>query len=308
MAPILSIIIPAYNESATLPKTAANVGSLMEKANISCEIIFVDDGSTDDTWQNISDLAKINYITGIKLSRNFGKESAILAGLAHAKGNACAILDCDLQHPPHVLLEMYDVWKKGGVDVVEGIKVTRGQETAIYRNFSNIFYYLIEKLGKIELKNSSDFQLLDRRVVDIIATLPERQRFFRALSAWVGYNRVQVPFTVAPREFGQSKFNFYKSMKYAVANITSFSSAPMQAITIVGIIFFATSLILGINTFYSWLVYRAVEGFTTVILLLLIIGSMLMFSMGVIGIYISKIYEEIKSRPTYLVEEVKRGE
>jgi len=301
----ISIVIPAYNEAETLPKTAATINNIMTEANISHEVIFVDDGSTDDTWRKITEIAnEYQGIVGVRLSKNFGKEGAILAGLQHAAGQACALIDCDLQHPPHVLVEMYNIWKQGGIDVVDGIKESRGKESVIYKNFQALFYFLIEKTGGIKLKNLSDFQLLDRRVVDILVNLPEKQRFFRALSAWVGFNRAQVKFAVEPRAAGASKFNFRKSMKYAIVNITSFSSVPMQAVTVIGIIFFIASVILGIHTFVTWMQHRAVEGFTTVILLLLIIGSVLMFSLGVVGIYISKIYEEIKNRPIYLIDSV----
>jgi len=299
----LSIVIPAYNEGLVISKTAGYIQAIMAEADIRYEIVFVDDGSSDNTWEQIESLAKVDTnITGIKLSKNFGKESAILAGLEHSGGSACVLIDCDLQHPPKVLLEMYKIWKAGNVDVVEGMKRSRGNESFIYKNFSNLFYYLIERMGGIKLKDASDFQLLDRRVVDIIVNLPERQRFFRALSSWVGFNRKQILFSVEPRDSGVSKFNFYRSAKYALSNITSFSSAPLQLVTVTGVIFFVVSITLGIHTFVSWISGNSIEGFTTVILLLLIIGAMLMLSLGVLGYFIGKIYEEIKCRPPYLVE------
>jgi len=301
---MLSIIIPAYNEAEALPFTSSTLQAVLAEAGIDFELVFVDDGSLDGTWDKIAALAaQDTRISGIKLSKNFGKESAILAGLSHAAGDACALMDSDLQHPPKVLVEMYKIWLEGKVDVVEGIKLSRGKENALYKRFANLFYYLIERLGGIKLKNSSDFQLLDRRVVDIIIKLPERQRFFRALSAWVGFNRKQVPFTVEPRIGGISKYNFSKSAKYALTNISSFSSAPMQIVTLMGFIFFIAAIILGVQTLFGWMAHRAVEGFTTVILLLLIIGSMLMLSIGIIGLYIAKIYEEIKYRPPYLIDQ-----
>jgi len=304
MAALLSIIIPAYNEEESINKVIETLGIVLSSVSFSYEIIFVDDGSKDSTWKQIMMLAKSNKnIAGIKFSRNFGKESALLAGLEHASGSACVIMDCDLQHPPETLIEMFEIWQKGGVDIVEGIKKSRGSECIIYKKFANFFYYLIEHLGNISLKDSSDFQLLDRRVVDIVINLPERQRFFRAMSAWVGFTRKQVAFKVEPRQGGVSKFNFYKSTKYALTNITSFSSAPMQFVTFMGVAFFIAAIILSVQTLYRWFLLRAVEGFTTVILLLLIIGSMLMLSMGIIGLYIGKIYEEIKFRPQYLIED-----
>jgi dolichol-phosphate mannosyltransferase len=301
--PVLSVIIPAYNEGPLIVETAEAVQRIIKEADICYEIIIVDDGSTDDTWTRIGALAAgDSRIVGIKFSKNFGKESALLAGLKYAAGSACALMDCDLQHPPHVLIEMYKIWETGGVDIVEGIKRSRGREPWVYRQFSRLFYCLIERTGSIKLKDASDFQLLDRRIVDIIVALPERQRFFRALSSWVGFNRKQVPFTVEPRKRGTSKFNYYKSTKYALNNITSFSSAPLQMVTVTGVIFFVLSIVLGIQTFVKWVTGESIEGFTTVILLLLIIGAMLMFSLGIIGYFVGKIYDEIKYRPLFLVE------
>jgi len=303
--PTISIVIPAYNESSVLAKTAESINTIMQEQKIHYEIVFVDDGSTDDTWQHIESLALTDtHIVGVKLSKNFGKEGAILAGLESAAGLACVLMDCDLQHPPHILIEMYELWKEGNVDVVEGIKQSRGKESFAYKHLSNLFYNLIERTGNMKLQNSSDFQLLDRRVVDIIIDLPERQRFFRALSSWVGFNRKQVMFSVNPRDSGVSKFTFFKSCRYALSNITSFSSAPMQIVTITGVIFFIASIAMCVHTFAMWAGGRAIEGFTTVILLLLFIGAMLMFSLGIIGYFIGKIYEEIKRRPPFLVDAI----
>ena len=304
----LSVVVPAYNESDVVAKTAITINRILKNAGITHEIVFVDDGSTDHTWKNIESLcAQDINVLGVKLSRNFGKESAILAGLSHAKGSAIAIIDCDLQHPPDLLVDMFRIWAGGGVDIVEGVKLSRGHEGFVYRGFANLFNCLVESLCGIKLKDSSDFKLLDRRVVDIIVNMPERQRFFRALSSWIGYNRVEIPFCVESRMSGNSKFNFRKSAIYALTNIASFSSAPMQLVTFIGVGFSAAAFVMGIHTLLAWILHRAVEGFTTVILLLLIIGSMLMISLGIIGFYIGKIYEEIKFRPPYLVEIVTGG-
>ncbi|MCL2204892.1 MAG: glycosyltransferase [Defluviitaleaceae bacterium] len=302
--PVLSVVVPAYNEGPALAEAAGQFRLALEASDIAYELIFVDDGSEDDTWTQIMGLAREDErVAGVKLSKNFGKEGAILAGLAHARGKACALIDCDLQHPPEMLAQMYHIWRAGGTDIVEGIKNSRGKEPILYTFFSNLFYFLIGRTGNVQLKNASDFQLLDRRVVDIIINLPERQRFFRALSSWVGFNRKQVRYDVKPRLSGKSKFTGIRSTQYALNNIASFSSAPLQVVTITGVIFLLFFLGLGIHTFARWLTGTAVEGFTTVILLLLIIGAMLMISLGVIGFYVGKIYEELKGRPAYLVED-----
>ena len=299
----LSVVIPAYNEGEGVAIITSELEKILE--NIDFEIIFVDDGSKDDTWVNIEGLAKKNSrIVGVKLARNFGKEGAILAGLAQSKGNAVCLIDCDLQHPPKVMLEMYNIWLEGNIDIVAGVKKSRGNESRVYRFFANMFNKTLSSFSKVDLTNSSDFQLLDRKVVDIIVGLPERHRFFRALSSWVGFNRRQVFFDVEQRVTGVSKFNFFSSAKYAINNITAFASFPLQMVTIVGAIFFVISVILGMHTLAMWVTGHSIEGFTTVILLLLIIGAMLMFSLGVIGYYIGRIYEELKQRPEYLVKDV----
>jgi len=301
---MLSIVVPAYNEENSILNTANVLCNIMSNASIIYELIFVDDGSNDGTWSKITEACREDQnVLGIKLSRNFGKESAMLAGLREANGDVVALIDCDLQHPPQALVEMYRIWQQGGIDIVEGIKESRGNEPFIYKKLSQLFYYTIDAFGKTSLKNSSDFQLLDLRVVDIIINLPERQRFFRALASWVGFNRAQISFKVEPRLEGTSKFNFYSSAKYAISNITSFSSAPMQFITFMGVLFLILSAVLGVQTLYNWARGNAAEGFTTIILILLFTSSMTMISLGIIGLYIGKIYEEIKFRPAYLVQE-----
>ena len=301
----LSVVIPAYNEGDLVVSIANVVQDILNGADIRHEMIFVDDGSGDSTWEHIENLSKRNdCIKGIKLSRNFGKDSAILAGLIHATGDACAVIDCDLQHPPELLVQMHQLWMQGGVDIVDCIKQSRGQEKFVYKCFANVFYGLIARIGGVNLKSSSDFKLLDRRIVDIIISMPERQRFFRAQTTWTGFNRVEIFFSVAQRARGTSKFNFYKSAKYALVNIASFSSAPMQVVTVLGFAFLLIAFVFGFHTFYYWLMHRAVEGFTTVILLLLIIGSVIMISLGIIGFYVGRIYEEIKGRPPFLIESI----
>ena len=300
----LSIVVPCHNEEENLPvfhKTLLEIQNTMSTVHF--EYVFVDDGSQDNTWMQIALLAKNSpNVVGIKLSRNFGKESAILAGLSNVSGGAVVVIDCDMQHPPELIPEMYRIWQEDAVDVVEGIKQSRGNESKLYRAFANFFYALVEKTGSINLRGSSDFQLMDRKVADVISSLPERQRFFRALSSWSGFKRAKVQFRVQERLGGISKWSFFKLFKYAINNITSFSTIPLQIVTLLGFVFFVAATILGIHTLYVFIAGVAVEGFTTVILLLLIIGSMLMISLGILGIYVAKIYEEIKGRPPYLIE------
>lgn len=276
----------------------------MERERIPYELIFVNDGSKDGTWDKILEQKEKNtHVKGVCFSRNFGKESAISAGLDQAAGACVAVMDCDLQHPPETLVTMYRLWESG-FQVIEGIKASRGKESPIYKMFAKTFYKIISNATGIDMSRASDFKLLDRQVVDEYLKLPERNVFFRALSSWVGFKTTYVEFDVQKREAGESKWSFKSLVKYAVNNISAFSAAPMQIVTFFGFIFFLVAVVLGIQSLYMYFSGHAVEGFTTVILLLLFVGSVLMFSLGVIGYYISKIYEEVKMRPRYIISEI----
>ena len=298
---LLSVIIPSYNEQDMINTTFHTVKRIMDEAAIPFEIIFVDDGSKDLTYSNIFHLSKeYSEVKGLSFSRNFGKESAIFAGLKEAKGACCVIMDCDLQHPPRTIVEMYRLWEEG-YEVVEGIKASRGRENPLHSVCANGFYAIISKLTDIDMTNASDFKLLDRQAIDALLEMPERAPFFRALSSWIGFKTTSIPFEVQERTVGTSKWSLYSLIKYAIRNITSFSGAPMQIVTFLGGIMLLFSLVLGIQSLYRYFSGTALEGFTTVILLQLFIGSALMFSLGVIGHYISRIYDEIKRRPKYII-------
>lgn len=298
---MLSVVLPAYNEEKMLSKAAKTISGILEDAAISYELIFVNDGSKDNTWQEIEKAARENsHIVGIHFSRNFGKESAIFAGLAGATGDCCAVMDCDLQHPPETLVEMYRLWEQG-YEVVEGVKRSRGKESALHRASAGLFYRMISRAVQIDMSRASDFKLMDRKAVDALLAMPERNAFFRALSSWIGYRTAAVEFDVQEREEGESKWSTWSLVKYAITNIVAFSAVPLQIVTVAGVLVFLFALVMGIQTLAKFFLGHAVEGFTTVILLILIIGSIIMISLGIIGYYISKIYEEVKGRPRYLV-------
>ena len=298
---LLSVIIPSYNEQDMISTTFHTVKEILDKSQIPFEIIFVDDGSKDLTYDNIAGLSKdYSEAKGISFSRNFGKEAAIFAGLKEAKGDCCVIMDCDLQHPPETIVEMYHLWKEG-YEVIEGVKSSRGRENPLHTLCANGFYSIISMLTGIDMANASDFKLLDREPVNALLEMPERAPFFRALSSWIGFKTCQVPFEVQERTVGTSKWSLWSLMKYAIRNITSFSGAPMQFVTLLGWIMLLFSLILGVQSLYRYFTGTALEGFTTVILLQLMIGSVLMISLGIIGHYISRIYDEIKRRPRYII-------
>lgn len=227
----------------------------------------------------------------------------MFAGLEQARGDCCAILDCDLQHPPEKLVEMYRLWEEG-YEVVEGIKEDRGQESAMHRFAAKSFYRLISGATGMDMASSSDFKLLDRKVVDTLNRMPERNVFFRALSFWVGFRRAEVSYRVQERVAGESKWSTRSLIKYAINNIGSFSSAPLHIITGLGVLMLVIAVVFGVEALVQKILGNALGGFTTVILLLLIASSLVMISLGIIGFYVARIYEEIKGRPRYIVSRV----
>ena len=298
---MLSVVLPAYNEEKMVVKAADVISGILKKAKIEYELVFVNDGSKDNTWAEIEKAAEKNEnVVGVNFSRNFGKEAAMLAGLATTKGECCAVMDCDLQHPPEVLVDMYKLWEEG-YEVVEAVKRSRGKESIFHKASAGIFYKIISRAVKIDMSRASDFKLMDRKAVDTLLAMPEKNAFFRALSSWIGYKTASVEFDVQEREEGESKWSTRALVEYAITNIVAFSSAPMQFVTIAGLLSFIFGIIMGIQTLVKFVTGNAVEGFTTVILILLIMASLIMISLGIIGYYISKIYEEVKGRPRYII-------
>ena len=305
---MLSVIIPAYNEEAMIKKTVHAIGNILTAESIPHELLFIDDGSKDNTWKSIEQMAKEQQgVRGIHFSRNFGKESAMFAGLEEVRGDCCVIIDCDLQHPPEKIVEMYRLWEQG-YEVVEGVKRSRGRESGLHTFAVKCFYKIISSAVKIDMSKASDFKLLDRKVIDVLLKMPEKDAFFRALSSWVGFKSIQVEYDVQEREAGESKWSTLSLIKYAVTNITSFTTAPMQCVTVLGIIMLCISFLLAIHAFYQKVIGVALGGFTTVIILQCFTGSVIMISLGIIGYYIAKSYEEIKGRPKYIIAERVGGE
>lgn len=298
---VLSVVIPAYNEQEMVPAAAREISTVLAEAKIPFELVFVDDGSKDRTWEQISTVAeRAHFVRGVRFSRNFGKEAAIFAGLSHAEGDCVAVIDCDLQHPPEKLVEMYRLWEEG-YEVIEGVKSDRGKESALHRLSAKLFYSIISRATKVDMTHASDFKLLDRKAVNVILTMREKRAFFRALSSWVGFRTTEVSYEVRERTAGQSKWSTWALTKYAVSNITAFTSVPLHLVTVFGVITLIVSLVLGIIALVQKALGTALGGFTTVIILLLFIGSLVMISLGIIGYYVGNIYEEIKDRPRYIV-------
>ncbi len=298
---MLSIVVPAYNEQENIANTAHVVQMVMEKAQIPYELIFVSDGSKDGTFSAVASLAKEDpRIRGLEFSRNFGKEAAMFAGLSAVRGGCAVVMDCDLQHPPKTIVEMYRQWEQG-YEIVEGVKNSRGDESFAHKLFAKGFYRIISALTGFDMENASDFKLLDKRVISVLLDMPERKTFFRALSFWVGFKTTQVRYNVAERAYGATKWSFFKLLRYAISNIVSFSTKPLAVVSYMGVVSVGVGIVMGIQTMIRWLGGRSVEGFTTVILLLLLMGGGILVGLGIIGGYIAAIYQEVKGRPRYVV-------
>jgi glycosyltransferase involved in cell wall biosynthesis len=299
---LISVVVPVYQEGSYLRAFLSELKGALQKTDCPFELVLVDDGSPDDTWQIIADEARtLPNLRAIRLSRNFGKELALCAGLERARGNGVVLMDGDGQHPPSLLPVMVQTWQTSGADIVEAVKIRRGRESLSGKLGALLFYIVLNKLSGFDLKGASDFKLMNRKAVNAWLEMHERNVFFRGMTAWMGFTSVQIPFQVAARSAGKSSWSYLKRLKLALTGITAFSTLPLQLVTFAGALFFVFAVGLGIQTLYKKLAGHAVTGFATVILLELIIGSLLMISLGIIGEYVARIYEEVKGRPRYVI-------
>ena len=298
----LAVIIPVYNESEAIQKNFAMIHQTLLADHISCHYMIVDDGSTDQTWLEICEIVKkYDHISAIRFARNFGKEMALCAGIDHIQAQRYLIMDSDLQHPPQCIKDMILLMDKTQVNIVHGVKKTRGKEKRIYKWMAKIFYKILQRMTGLTLDNSSDFKLIDAQVADSIRQFKENNVFFRGIIDWVGFESTTYDFEVKERVSGSSSFSTFKLIKLALNSIISYTSKPLYLTIVGGILFLFMSIILGIQTLVNYFSGHALNGFSTVILLLLFTGSMIMLSLGIIGIYISRIYDEIKQRPRYII-------
>ncbi len=300
----LSVVMPVFREANHIGTVLTAVRDALAEADVSFEIVLVDDGSPDETWAVLNEQAKsFPMLRAARLSRNFGKELALCAGIEMARGEAVVVMDSDGQHPPALLPEMVRVWRETGVDIVEATKITRGEETFFNKITAGLFYLIWNRLSGFELKGASDYKLLNRRAINAYLQMGERNVFFRGMTAWLGFKRAQIPFEVAGRVGGQTGWSILRLLGLALTAITAFSAVPLQIITFAGVVFLLFAFLFGVQTLYVFLTGSAVSGFATVIILLLIIGSLLMISLGIIGEYLARIYEEVKGRPRYVVSQ-----
>lgn len=308
-SPSVLLVIPVFNEGkavyANLQVIAAAATGIEPECSL--QMLIVDDGSTDGTVKELarycSDEKRARWIG---FTRNFGKESAIHAGLDHADADAVIVMDSDLQHPPELIPQMVALWKKG-LPVVEAWKSGRGKESFASRIFAAAFYALFGYFSGLDLRGQSDFKLLDRRVVLEYRRLSERRRFFRGLVQWLNYPSARLPFVVPPRAAGQTSWGRWRLLRYALGNLTSFSALPLQLISWMGVLTLAVGFVIGSISLYKKWAGVALDGFTTVILLIVFASGVLMLSLGIIGHYLAKIYEELKLRPHYVLKDIFPG-
>jgi len=305
----LSLVIPLYCEGEHFSKTFAvireTVEQLPEAYLKGWECVLVDDGSTDSTWQSLESLARDypEQVRALRFSRNFGKEAAIRAGLEHASGDLAIVMDGDLQHPPSLMEDMVGLWADHDIDVVNAVKADRGRESLLYRFFVSCFNFLMTHAAGQHVVGDSDYKLIDRKVIDAFLKLGERRTFFRGLINWMGFRSATIPLQVQERAAGETKFKVRSLVRLGLTALTSFSTIALHFVTALGILSALVSALLGLYTLGAWWSGRAVEGFTTIILLQLMVGSIIMVALGIIGEYLSIIYIEVKGRPHYFLAE-----
>ncbi|MBK9083360.1 MAG: glycosyltransferase family 2 protein [Rhizobiales bacterium] len=303
--PELSVIVPVLNEADNIPELAPRLIATLDPIVATWEAIFVDDGSTDATMLAIRDLnARDPRFRAVSLSRNFGKEIAIAAGLEHAKGRAAVIIDADLQHPPEMIARFVDLWRQG-YENVYGQRIDRSADSALRRALTERFYKLFEAFGETPLPSGAgDFRLLDRKAIDALNAMPERARFSKGLYAWIGFKSVGVPFEVADRAHGVSKFSYRKLTRFALDGLTSFSSLPLQVWTYVGFVISAFAVLAAVYFLLEYIIVGATTpGFATIIISVMMLAGVQLLSLGVLGGYIGRIFSEVKRRPLYIVGE-----
>ena len=305
--PSLSVVMPCLNEGAHLERSLATLAGVLDGLGLAYELVLVDDGSSDDTWEVLRRAAARPGVRALRLSRRFGKELALAAGLEHARGEGVLVMDADLQHPPGLIPEMVRAWREERYDVVEAVKAKRAAEPLVARHGARLVYPLFRRLSGFDLEGASDFKLVDRRVLEAWARMGERNVFFRGMSAWLGFRRKAIPFEVAPRAGGNTGWSPWRLLRLAVTGITAFSSAPIHVITGMGFVFLVFAVLLGLHTIYDKYYGGAETGFTTVIVLVLMVGSLILISLGVIGLYVARIYDEVKGRPRYVIREETPG-
>ena len=303
--PTFSVVVPIYNELENIPELYPRIKDVMEKTGEPWELILIDDGSTDGSTEVIRKLAQNDKrVRPVIFARNFGHQIAVTAGIDYSRGDAVIIIDADLQDPPEVILDLIDKWREG-YEVVYAVREEREGETWFKRTTASLFYRLIQAVTKVDIPlDTGDFRLIDKKVVDVMKTMRERHRFLRGMSAWVGFKQVGVTYKRKPRYAGTSKYPLKKMVQFALNAITSFSYFPLQLATYIG--FFAAGLsvlAIPVIAILRWTTGTVLMGQATTLIMVLFLGGVQLISLGIIGEYIGRIYDEAKGRPLYTVAE-----
>lgn len=304
----VTILIPCYNEEQSLPLLYEQLAALTDNhTEYDWEILFVNDGSKDNTIQLIKQLSqKDNRIAYVDLSRNFGKEAAMLAGFDYATGDCMVIMDADLQHPPHLIPKMLKHWE-AGYDDVYAKRTTRGKESWLRKNLSLLYYKLLQKTTRVEiLQNVGDFRLLDRKCIDTLKQLRESERYTKGMFCWIGFNKKEIEFEQGDRVAGQTSWNYFSLFNLAIEGITSFTIAPLRLSTMMGVIVSIIAFIYMCIIITKTIIWgEDVQGFPTLMVVILFLGGVQLLSLGIIGEYLGRIFHETKNRPVYVVKEYK---
>jgi glycosyltransferase involved in cell wall biosynthesis len=303
----ISVIVPVYNEEALVEAFFTQLQARMHEITNNFEIIAVNDGSRDQTVKKILALPANYQVKLLSLSRNFGKETALTAGLEHCSGDVAILMDSDFQHPLEVLPQFLEQWA-AGYEMVYGARVNRDNESSAKKSFARLFYWLMTKITQIDIPNNAgDFRLLDRKVIDALNQFQERSRFMKGLYAWVGFKTIAVPFEVKDRAAGNSSWGFARLTELALTGITSFSDIPLRVWGFIGFLVSLVSLIYAIYIVTVTLIYGAdLPGFPSLIVAIMFFGGIQLLSIGILGEYIARIFTEVKQRPKYLIE-IKHG-
>lgn len=304
--PKISLVVPVYNEEESIGPFMAKIRETLNDIDITREIIFINDGSDDGTLDRLHEEAqRDDTIVIANLTRNFGKEAALVAGIDLASGDAAVPMDVDLQDPPELIAEFIRKWRQG-YDVVYGVRVARDSDTATKRATAGWFYRLFNAISDTKIpENAGDFRLLDRRVLEALKTLPERTRFMKGLYAWVGFSSIGVPYERPARVAGESKWNYLHLWRFALDGFVSFSTAPLKIWLILGAVISVLSFFYGSYLFFKTLVLGVdIPGYASIMIAILFFGGIQLLSIGVIGEYLSRLFIEVKARPIYLIESV----
>ncbi|KKD61495.1 bactoprenol glucosyl transferase [Grimontia sp. AD028] len=304
-SPSISIVCPCYNEQDVLPAFTAKITEILSQTDFTYELVFVNDGSKDNTLALLAEMANKNsHIRVVNLSRNFGKEAALTAGLDHASGDAIIPIDADLQDPPELILDFIREWKKG-FDVVVAKRIDRSSDTWAKKITANLFYKFHNKIANVEIPdNVGDFRLITRKVVNAIQLLPENQRFMKGIFSWVGFRTSVVEYVRQPRAAGETSFNGWRLWNFALEGITSFSTAPLRIWLYLGVFFSSIAFIYGCVIVFKTLIFGIdLPGYASMLTAILFFGGIQLIGMGVMGEYIGRLYMESKKRPVYITDD-----